>query len=304
MTTELKRGDDRAGPAGAIVVGVDGSAEAARAVTWAAHQAQLERRPLVLLHALDAWQASRARRGDGVADTLEIRHLADQAARATVDAAVQGVRLTNPDLEVVTSVVDIDPPQALIAASRGAHLLLVGAHGRGPVRGLLLGSVSAAAAQLARCPVVVCRPRRGDLAAHGIVVGTDGSPESAPVLDFAFRQASLHLAPLTVMHCCWDALASDAPRRRDTASGPEDGPRLLAEAVTGYAETYPDVELRLELATGLVDQVLARTASESDLLVVGRHHPAALSRIVHGSMASIVVQHAAATVAVVPEAPC
>jgi len=304
MTTEPSPDHGHAGPPGSIVVGVDGSPDAARAVSWAAQEASLEHRPLVLLHALDTtWQAVDAWRSDGIADTYEMRHLARQAVRATVDAAAQGVRLTYPDLGVVASVVDFDPRQALIAASRTAHLLLVGSRGRGPVRGLLLGSVSVATAQLATCPVVVCRPRRGQLATHGIIVGIDGSPASAPVLDFAFRQASLHLAPLTVMHCYWDPVDAGAPRRLHACAGRGAMQRLLAEAVAGYTETYPDVELRLELATGLVDQVLARAAPESDLLVVGRHHRSA-GRIVHGSMATTVIQYAAGTVAVVPEAPC
>ena len=144
----------------------------------------------------------------------------------------------------------------------------------------------------------------GGRATHGIVEGTDGSPASAPVLDFAFRQASLHVAPLTVMHCYWDAVGIGAPRRLDAASGRQDMQVLLAEAVAGFTETYPDVTPRLELVTGLVDQVLARTAPEADLLVVGRHHRSTLGRVVHGSMAATVLQHAAASVAVVPEVPC
>jgi nucleotide-binding universal stress UspA family protein len=305
MTVEPRPDQATVIPAGSIVVGVDGSADAARAVTWAAHEACLEHRALVLLHAVDtAWQAVGAWRLDGLADTFEIRHLAQKAARATVDAAAQGVKLTYPDLEVVASVVDDDPRQALIAASRTARLVLVGSRGRGPVRGLLLGSVSLATALLAACPVVVCRLRRGPLAMHGIIVGTDGSPASAPVLDFAFRQASLHVAPLTVMHCYRDAVDAAEPRHLDASAGLQEMQSGLTEAVAGYAETYPDVKFSLELATGLVDHVLARTISESDLLVVGRRHRSALGRLLHGSMAATVVQHAAGTVAVVPEAQC
>jgi nucleotide-binding universal stress UspA family protein len=301
MTIESR--DDRTIPTGSIVVGVDGSADAARAVSWAAREADLQRRPIVLLHAINtSWSLVDTWRSDGIADTFDLRHLAEEAAGATVDAAAQGVRLTHPDLEVVAMVVETDARQALIEASNTAHLLLVGSRGRGPVRSLLLGSVSVAVAQLAACPVVICRPRLGELTAHGIIVGADGSPASAPVLDFAFRTASLHLAPLTVTHCYWDAADAGAPRRRDASAGPQDLQRLLAEAVAGYAETYPDVELRLELSTGLVDQVLAASASESDLLVVGRPHRSALGRMVHASIAAAVVEHAAGTVAVVPEA--
>ena len=40
-------------PAGCIVVGVDGSEHAERAITWAAAQAVLERRTLALVHCSD-----------------------------------------------------------------------------------------------------------------------------------------------------------------------------------------------------------------------------------------------------------
>jgi nucleotide-binding universal stress UspA family protein len=47
----------------------------------------------------------------------------------------------------------------LLDVSTGAQMLVVGSHGHGGFAGLLLGSVSAACAEHARCPVLVVHDR-------------------------------------------------------------------------------------------------------------------------------------------------
>jgi nucleotide-binding universal stress UspA family protein len=61
-------------------------------------------------------------------------------------AAVERVRLTGP------------PGRALAGETANTGMLVVGSHGRGPLRRALLGSVSAHVVRAARCPVVVCPP--------------------------------------------------------------------------------------------------------------------------------------------------
>jgi nucleotide-binding universal stress UspA family protein len=286
---------------GRIVVGVDGSEHADRAIVWAARRAALERRPLTLLHAFDplgrTFVGALELEGD---NRLELRHALRRAARITLDEAVQRVHEIGADLVVHAELVDTDPRQALVDASKTAHLLVVGSRGRGPLRGLLLGSVSLAVSQLAECPTIVCRPRRAEPDTARVLVGADGSAASRPVIDFAFREASLRGVPLTVMHCFWQVVPADS------SSGPVEEPAdmrlLLAESVAGFRESYPDVDVHLELARGLVDQVLVSAAPAADLLVVGRRHKDAIARLLHASMAAAVLERAAGTVAVVPEA--
>jgi nucleotide-binding universal stress UspA family protein len=59
----------------------------------------------------------------------------------------------------ITAVVeDGDPRQLLLRLAEQASLVVMGSRGRGPFRSLLLGSVTAAVAGRASCPVVVIPP--------------------------------------------------------------------------------------------------------------------------------------------------
>lgn len=290
-------------PPGAVVVGVDGSDDADRAVRWAAGQADREGRTLALVHAVGPAVLPPA----PLVGMAPFDHTAYAAALrdsglATLAAARSLAASVAPDPAVVTVLLDDDPRAALTEATSGAHLVVVGSRGRGPLRTALLGSVSTAVARHASVPVVVCRPRRSAPTAR-VVVGADGTAGSRPALEFAFRQASLWGAPLTVMHCFWDVLVATRGTGRVEPGLPDDPTELrllLAEAVAGMQEKFPDVEVRTELARGLVDDCLADRSPDSGLLVVGR--PAASwSRFLHASCAIAVLERARTAVAVVPE---
>ncbi len=61
------------------------------------------------------------------------------------------------DLDVERILVGANPAEVLVDASRGANLLVLGSHGRGRFRGMLLGSVATHCVQQAHCAVVVVR---------------------------------------------------------------------------------------------------------------------------------------------------
>lgn len=268
--------------AGDILVAVDGSAHASRAAGWAAEQALVEHRPLVVVT------------------------VGDDPDAGTADLAADDLRRQHPALEVRALRLPGDPREVLVGLSEHAHLLVLGSRGRGALKSMLLGSVGAALSAHAHCPVVVCRPGVADRAGAGVVVGADGTPESVPVIEFAYRQAALRGLSLTVLHCFWDAVAAVAEFRQSRGE-PADAPELedlrvlLAASVAGLAEQYPDVPVTLTLKHGLVDEALGSRDAGWDLIVVGRHPMSSLSRVLTGSIATTVVERARTTVAVVPQ---
>ena len=134
-----------------IVVGVDGSVDCKRALEWALDEAEHHGMTLLLVNSVDL--------GISVADPYGGGYVLEQlqeAGRAALDeaegiAAARGVE-TERRLETGS------PAYALVDASKGAALLVVGSRGHGGFAGLLLGSVSATCVHHAHCPVVVVRP--------------------------------------------------------------------------------------------------------------------------------------------------
>jgi nucleotide-binding universal stress UspA family protein len=272
-------------PAGSIVAAVDGSKHSERAVRWAAEQARLARRPLVVVTV-----AADEGRGRG------LHH-----------EAVDLVRSSWPDVDARAIAPAGDPRAVLVELSRRAHLVVMGSRGRGTLRSILLGSVAATVTTLSTCPVVVCRPRRAEAAGSGVLVGADGTPESLPVLEFAFEQAAMRGLSLTVVHCMWDVVAAVAGLRNTPAedldaTDVDEMQILLAESVAGFTEKYPDVPVSRRVAHGLVDEVLAGRSATWDLIVVGRHPRDTARRLFTGSISTAVLERAHTTVAVVPEA--
>jgi nucleotide-binding universal stress UspA family protein len=132
-----------------IVVGIDGSPGAARAVEWAAWPADTAGAKVVAVHLMPALLGP----GDA-ADRVRTR-------QSVVDRWCQPFR----DVEVAYRVTMTagDPRSALltVAEQDDTDLVVVGARGHGAVDRLLLGSVATSLTQLARQPVaVVPHPRR------------------------------------------------------------------------------------------------------------------------------------------------
>lgn len=139
---------------GEIVVGVDDGPAAAAAVRWAADQSRLTGLPLCVVHAwqLGPLESAALTSGAGVAELLEAAG-ADARARATQwvrDAlGSQGDRVLWR-LEVVQGA----SGPALVAESRGAHLLVIGTQEHSGLRRAVLGSVSHYCLSHAQAPVV------------------------------------------------------------------------------------------------------------------------------------------------------
>ncbi|GAA3209154.1 universal stress protein [Dactylosporangium siamense] len=141
---------------GRIVVGVDGSAASEAATAFAFEQAVTLRTGVTAVHAYQLPVDPML--GGRLPGYFDLGARCD-AAEQLLSRVMAGWRGRYPDTDVRLTV-DLDAPTgALMRAGVGAELLVVGAHGRGAFRGLLLGSTSRAMLYHAPCPLAVVHDR-------------------------------------------------------------------------------------------------------------------------------------------------
>lgn len=150
-------------PEGAVVVAVDGSETADRALEWAARYADLENRPLVIAHSLGFIGAPEAAgmTFDGGGSFVIIYEQWRAGAEALVAEAAGKVAESYPSVSVTSVIEQSDPRQLLLRLAEHATIVVMGSRGRGRFKSLFLGSVAAGVAGQAGCPVVVI-PARDD----------------------------------------------------------------------------------------------------------------------------------------------
>jgi nucleotide-binding universal stress UspA family protein len=136
-----------------IVVGVDETASSRRALAWAACEAV---RRGATLQVITAWTWDAVEGAPLAAvDPQAMMEVAEQTQIEALDAVLGGL---DAKPMVAREIVQSTASEALVEASRRADLVVVGTHGRGPVRSFLLGSVSQSVIRHAQCPVVVMPP--------------------------------------------------------------------------------------------------------------------------------------------------
>ena len=134
-----------------IVVGVDGSEASQRALEWALEEGRHRGSTVEILH---AWTTPYV---DPYAIVALDPDLFRDAAELALKRIVAEIATDPHGPEIAPTVVHGAAAPALLDASQGADLLVVGSHGHGGFVGMLLGSVSQHVLQHADCPVVVVR---------------------------------------------------------------------------------------------------------------------------------------------------
>jgi nucleotide-binding universal stress UspA family protein len=135
------------------------------------------------------------------------------------------------------------------------------------------------------------------------VVGVDGSELSRLAVDFAFSHAALHhLGVLAVHAYAFPAFitSSDLPSAAyDIDDLREDHARLLAEALAGYRDNYPDMPVRQKVVYGPPAAVLVAESAGAALTVVGSRGRGGFAGLLLGSTSQSVLHHATGPVAIV-----
>jgi nucleotide-binding universal stress UspA family protein len=282
-----------------VVVGVDGSAAALAAVDLAAREATLRRRPLRVVHAF-IWPYLRAPLEPSPLGPPEggLRH---DAERVVAEAVAQA-RAAAPDVPVTGELITGAAAAVLLGCSRTATAVVVGDRGLGGFTGLLVGSVAVHLAAHAACPVMVARGAADPGAP--VLLGVDGSPANDPAVGFAFDEAALRRVPLTALHA-WTHPVSTGPGDMlplvyDVAEVEAGEARVLAEALAGWHDKYPDVVVRRVLVHGGARKALIDATRQAQLAVVGSRGRGGFAGLLLGSVSQAVLHHGACPVAVVP----
>jgi nucleotide-binding universal stress UspA family protein len=285
-----------------IIVGTDGSEESMRAVEWAAREAALRGSPLRIVSVpqpLVSWHQPQGTRGAPAVG-------AHQSCACALSSAAERVAQLEPALALDTQLLSGRPARTLAETTAGASMLVIGSRGAGGLAAIVVGSVSRYAATHGLCPVVVSRQETTSVDRE-IVVGVGDPDQSAAALRFAFEEASLRNARLTVAHAWSCYLPALGPARTVTAAEwaaansrhlcAGTGARLQ-DMLAGWQEKYPAVETSTEIMHAHPAHLLTGASARAGLVVLGRRTSGPDDSGV-GSVIHAVLHHARGPIAVV-----
>lgn len=140
---------------GGVLVGDDGSTFAARAIEYAAGEAA---RREVDLHVVRAWSIPTAVRPPDApfGTTPSIVEMQD-ATLAETQRRADAAAAAHPGVQAHAHTALARPGTVLLAAAKGADVLVVGSKGRSRLSDMLVGSTAVTAVREATIPVIVVR---------------------------------------------------------------------------------------------------------------------------------------------------
>lgn len=277
-----------------VVVGVDGSPGAERALRWAAAEADRAGARLTLV---EAWSPT------GFTDNALVGEAPERPGAGVAAASARRAAGTHPHLTVRERVEDRAPVPALLAAGDWADLLVVGSRGYGGFRGLLLGSVGQHCLVHARCPVAIVRPAHGapwrplGATPGRIVVGVDGSPGADLAVDWAAGAAHRSGAHLEVVGS-WVYPGTTGAIYTVDAGLPEVARQAVDAAVARVGALAPDVTVEGTTSEDPAAVALVARSRHADMVVVGSRGVGSFRGLLLGSVSLFLATHARCPVVV------
>ena len=269
-----------------VVAGFDGSADSSAAVDLAANEAAARKAPLVLLGAQPP--------PDGHGPDLDL------------SAITRRVCHTWPGLVVMAHGGQADLGSALIDNSRGAAMVVVGRRDGAQPRTSGskaepgLNAICRRVAAHALCPTLITSSGASPTVDRPVMLLVDLTSVDDAAIGFAFEEAAVHGHTLRAVHI-WSnipdtALGAVSPFAYDLNEARAGADRLIAEAVAGWADKYPDVTVtRMPLFGVKPAWTLLRASTDAGVIVLaGRVGPHGM-----GLVARTVIEYATCPVAAI-----
>jgi nucleotide-binding universal stress UspA family protein len=258
-------------PIAKILVPIDFSERASRAVRFAVPVAERFHSEILLLHVLPPYREYGAMELTGaMTDILASRR---QDAEQSIAAFLHQELVAH---RVRRILLDGDPAREIVECARReeAGLMVMPTHGYGPFRRMLLGSVTAKVLHDADCPVWTTTHAEelssSDAALKRILCAVDSGPSGARALDWSAKLAAEFGAQLTLVH----AVAELDPRTETYYFSPEWRKFLVDNAGSEIAALQQKAGTRAEvvMTMGPAAEMICAEArkAEADLLVIGR----------------------------------
>ena len=274
-----------------VVCGVDGSDASFNALKWAAQEAKMRNAVLEILccHQEPTYPGHRGNAGLTEADAREV---VEKAREKTADVGV----------DVQTSLEAEDPTSALLARSKKAARVVVGARGgSGGFADRLLGSVASALSARAFCAAVVVPSTavRDVLPVEHIVCGVDGSETSKIALGLAVREAARWKAKLSCVSAINLSGSMWVPGPGYHQEVLDDVRAGLKDTVMKAAEGY-EIDAHCHVIEGNPAALLAEFSTAVDMLVVGTRGRRGFAGLLLGSTSQAILHHSVCPTIIVP----
>src|SRR5215203_4638003 len=284
--------------------GSDGARLAARAAVGLATRAGAE------MHVAHAWHYVPQRASYPTVLWTDYAHLYEREARRIIASEVDAIEalgvaaearlLNNPPVDAILDLCDELEPD----------LLVVGSRGLGPLRRILVGSVSEGIVHHARCPVLVVRGGEEAWPPERVVVGDDGSEDAGRAAELAARIGKLFGANVELVRAHrnppepiggWSA--EDRRKLDEVTSREEESVNERAKALQEVSGSRPKARV-IDADPALALLVAAEEGDgEKTLLAVGsRGHHGFIERARLGSVSTNVLRVAAGPVLIYPHA--
>lgn len=283
-----------------VVVGVDGSDHAKRALAWAMAKTD------VLGPVTPVLAYSMQPLGDGLGMPgmyVEIDRIVKEDAEERLKASIAEF----PELTGRARVVCRSAGPALVGASVDADLLVVGSRGRSAAAETLFGSIGSYCVKHASVPVAVITEETAiEPAIERAVVGVDGSPNSVEALTWALR----HVDPggrIVAVGCWTDHIFGEPPLPNPELEAAtadvvdravEEALAAIGAATIAATEARPVIETHISQGDPRI--VLRDLAATADLLVIGARGHRGVSYLLLGSTTSSLLHHPLSPTVVVP----
>lgn len=194
-----------------------------------------------------------------------------------------------------------------LAESLGAGMIVVGSRGLGPLKRLVVGSVSEGVVRGATCPVLVLRGGPDAWPPRRVVVGDDGSETAKDAGELAASIGGLFDAKGLLVQAYPRLPEIDAEGRGSNPRTTDDELHREEKALENRAMGIEDalgVRLRIRIAVGDPAAILLEAAeedvAETTLVAVGNRGLDAMQRIRFGSVSTKVLHAAKGPVLIYP----